>query len=187
MVSEIKKFNAAMCQVRWNVSTQGTDSAATADRGPAPVESCLRWHIRWPLVNLAGLDDDVVLLQHGNGFGWWRRSRRGPRRWPGVDVVMGGDSRRGRRSGQRRWGTTGQGWFRTGWASVFDERRIGDDGRRKRAEQECYQLAEQGAQDGLVDYGRGAVVGPIERVLDCCAEHVVQVHLRGLEGEKWLR
>lgn len=90
-----------------------------------------------------------------------------------MDVVMRGDTRRSRGSSQRRWGPSGERRFRIGRAAILDERRIGDDGRRKRIEQECYQLAEQGTQDGLVDYGRGAVVGSIEGVLDRRTEHVI--------------
>lgn len=163
--------------VKCLISTQGAHSATTADRCPAPC----RYHGRRPLVNFAGLDDDVVLLQHGDGFGRGRRSGRGSRRWPGMDVVMRGDTGRSGRGGQRRWGGRS---FRTAGASVLDERWIGDDGRWKRAKEEGYQLAEQSAQEGLVDDGRDAIVGPFEGVLERRAEHVIQVNLCRLKRDK---
>lgn len=58
-------------------------------------------------------------------------------------------------------------------ATIFDERRIGDDGRGQRTEQNRDQLAQQRAQDGLVCDGDGTVVGTLERVLDRRAQHVV--------------
>lgn len=64
-------------------------------------------------------------------------------------------------------------------AAIFDERRVGDDGWGQWTEQERDQLAEQRAQDGLVQDGDGAVVGPFEWILERRAEHVVQVHLGG--------
>lgn len=45
-------------------TTTATTNDDTEEDGPlAPTE------LRWPLVNLAGLDDDVVLLQQGHRFG----------------------------------------------------------------------------------------------------------------------
>lgn len=91
-------------------------------------------------------------------------------------MTAGGSARhqRGRRRDiAGRWRVRRAGSTSPAAATIFDERRIGDDGRGQWAEQNRDQLAQQRAQDGLVHDGDGTVVGTLERVLDRRAQHVV--------------